>query len=58
MAEVERIWLEHLGKKRDHGRGLWCIIMFLVWYEMYIEKINYKSYLVKNKFTEYYFEKI
>lgn len=56
--EVERIWLEHLGKKRDHGRGLWCIIMFLVWYEMYIDKRNYKSYLVKNKFTEYYFEKI
>lgn len=57
--EVEKLWNEHLSQKRDHGRGLWCIIIFLIWHEMFIEKSNYKDYLVAGtKFNDFYFEKI
>lgn len=57
--EVEKLWNDHLAKKRDHGRGLWCIIMFLIWHEMFIEKGNYKSYLVGNlDLSNFYIEKI
>jgi asparagine synthase (glutamine-hydrolysing) len=57
--EVENLWNQHLAKKVDHGRGLWCIIMFLIWHEMFIEKSNYKSYLIGGtKFSEYHFEEI
>lgn len=42
---VEKIWLEHLARKRDHGRGLWSIIMFIVWFELFIETSDYKKYL-------------
>lgn len=58
-AEVEKMWLEHLGKKRDHGRGLWCIILYLIWHEMFIEKSNYKEFLVGGtEFSDFYFKKI
>ena len=42
---VHRIWQDHRAKKRDYGRGLWCLLAYLVWHEMFIEKRNYKDYL-------------
>ncbi|MCY4643455.1 MAG: asparagine synthase (glutamine-hydrolyzing), partial [Bacteriovoracales bacterium] len=43
--KVHQVWQAHLAKKRDHGRGLWCLLVYLVWHEMFIEKKTYKSYL-------------
>ena len=45
--KVEKIWQAHLAKKRDYGRGLWCLLVYLVWHEMFIEKRNYKTYLTQ-----------
>ncbi|HRO74660.1 MAG TPA: asparagine synthase (glutamine-hydrolyzing) [Crocinitomicaceae bacterium] len=41
---VEQIWQLHKAKKFDYGRPLWCILNFLLWHEMFVEKGNYKSY--------------
>lgn len=42
---VNRMWQEHLARKKDHGRSLWCILNFVIWFELFIEKKNYKDYL-------------
>lgn len=44
---VEKIMGLHFGKKKDYGRALWCILMFQIWHEMYIEKNDFKKYLVR-----------
>ena len=38
---------EHLSQKRDHGRGLWCLLNFQIWFEIFVEKRNYHDFLVK-----------
>lgn len=45
--EVERIWKMHLDRKRDNGRDLWSIMMFIIWFELFIETNDYKKYLRK-----------
>ena len=46
-SEVEKIWIAHLSRKRDHGRALWSIIIFIIWHELFIESSDYKLYLRK-----------
>jgi len=42
---VNRLWEEHRGRKRDHGRALWCILTLLVWLELFVEEKSYTRYL-------------
>lgn len=45
FAVVDKMWQEHLTRKKDHGRSLWCILNFIIWFELFIEKNNFKDYL-------------
>ena len=45
--KVDKILQLHFSGKKDYGRALWCILMFQMWHEMFIEKNNYKNYLVR-----------
>ena len=45
--KVDKLLQMHFSKKKDYGRALWCILMFQIWHEMFIEKNNYKNYLVR-----------
>ena len=42
---VERLWKVHLSGVKDHGRAIWCVLIFLIWHDMFIISRNYKSYL-------------
>ena len=42
---VRRLWQDHLDGRRDYGRALWCIMVFMAWHELFVEKKNYSSYL-------------
>lgn len=42
---VERLWNEHLGRKRDNGRALWSILTLLVWFDLFVYDGDYKKYL-------------
>ncbi|NLO92022.1 MAG: asparagine synthase (glutamine-hydrolyzing) [Elusimicrobia bacterium] len=42
---VQRLWRDHLYGRRDYGRALWCILVFIAWHEMFVEKKSYASYL-------------
>lgn len=35
----------HFSGKRDYGRGLWCIAVFVAWHQMYIQSDNYRKFL-------------
>jgi len=43
--EVDGLWREHLARKRDNGRALWCILNFLIWFDLFVYDKNYKEYL-------------
>ena len=45
--KVDKLLQMHFSKKKDYGRALWCILMYQMWHEMFIEKNNYKDFLVR-----------
>lgn len=45
--EVSRLWQEHLSGRRDNGRPLWFILNFLIWFDLFIDKGDYKEFLEK-----------
>ena len=45
--KVDKMLQMHFSRKKDYGRALWCILMYQMWHEMFIEKNNYKNYLVR-----------
>ena len=42
---VSGLWQEHLARRRDNGRPLWCILNFLIWFDLFIYEGNYKQFL-------------
>ncbi|MDB5283434.1 MAG: hypothetical protein JWO06_2509 [Bacteroidota bacterium] len=42
---VEHIWKRHTAGVKDHGRAIWCILIFLIWHDMFVINKNYKSFL-------------
>jgi len=42
----------HLSKKKDYGRGLWTIAVFVAWHELYIQSSDYKKYIQKKVIKE------
>lgn len=42
---VQKLWLDHLNYKRDNGRALWCILMLIVWFDLYVDSNNFRQYL-------------
>ena len=43
--QVDKLLQMHFSRKKDYGRALWCILMFQMWHEMFIEKNNYHIYI-------------
>ncbi|HNW43999.1 MAG TPA: asparagine synthase (glutamine-hydrolyzing) [Elusimicrobiales bacterium] len=44
---VDGLWREHLARRRDNGRPLWCILNFLIWFDLFVYDGNYKQFLQK-----------
>ncbi len=42
---VTFFWNQHLRKKKDYGRPLWCILNYLIWLDLYVHSRDYKKYL-------------
>jgi len=43
---LSALWAEHLARKRDHGRGLWCALNFVLWFDLFVYEGDYKKHLV------------
>ncbi|RKX96321.1 MAG: asparagine synthase (glutamine-hydrolyzing) [Spirochaetes bacterium] len=43
---VDNLWREHREHKRDNGRALWCILNFLIWFDLFVYNKDYKKYLM------------
>ncbi|NBX79107.1 MAG: hypothetical protein EBQ94_01815, partial [Flavobacteriales bacterium] len=41
---IEKIWQIHQSGKADYGRPLWCVLNFLIWFDLFIENDSYKSH--------------
>ncbi|HLP50933.1 MAG TPA: asparagine synthase (glutamine-hydrolyzing) [Chitinophagales bacterium] len=44
---VEKIWKLHQSGKQDFGRPLWCVLNFLIWFDLFILQKNHVQYRVK-----------
>ncbi len=42
---VEHIWRAHKSGKKDYGRALWCVLIFLIWHDMFVVKKNFNNFL-------------
>ena len=42
---VAGLWREHLARRRDNGRALWCILNFLIWFDLFVYDGDYKRFL-------------
>ena len=38
------IWHERLSRRKDHGRALWFLLSFLVWFDLFMYEGNHKAY--------------
>jgi asparagine synthase (glutamine-hydrolysing) len=45
---VERLWKMHISGKKDYGRAIWCILLYLIWFDLYIYNKSYKQYLTNH----------
>jgi len=43
-AVITGMWQEHLSRKKDHGRALWSLLSFLVWFDLFIYQGDHKAY--------------
>ena len=43
-VQAERLAAPLAGRK-DYGRALWCILNFLVWFDLFVRNRDYKKYL-------------
>ncbi len=44
---VRTLWSEHMGLRRDHGRTLWCILNFLIWFDLFVYRGDFADYLAE-----------
>jgi asparagine synthase (glutamine-hydrolysing) len=51
-AGINLLWSEHLEMKRDHGRALWGLLNYMIWFEMYITSSDYREVLAGNRRLE------
>ncbi len=41
---LDTIWRQHQAGKKDYGRALWCVLVYLIWFDLYIENKNFAAY--------------
>jgi len=39
-SEIQRLWSEHQAMTVDHGRPLWGLLNYLLWYDLYLGRRN------------------
>ena len=44
-SEVELMWNIHIAGKQDMGRPLWCVLNYLIWFDLFIKTGNHKEFL-------------
>ena len=42
---VESMVEDHLAKRKDYGRALWCVVNFMIWFDLFVGRKDYRSYL-------------
>lgn len=42
---VAELWAEHLAGRKDNGRPLWCVLNYLIWFDLFVHEGTYKRFL-------------
>lgn len=48
-AAVRQMKEDHLSRRKDYGRALWCVVNFLIWFDLFVGSKNYTDYLHRNE---------
>lgn len=43
--EVANLWQAHRNGYKDHGRALWAMLVFIIWFDMFVYNNNYRDYI-------------
>jgi len=49
---VLELWREHLNRRVDHGRALWCMLNLLIWYDLFVYSKSFRQYLKQPRSTD------
>lgn len=44
-AVVQRLWREHVERRRDNGRALWAVLVVVAWFELFVGSSRYREFL-------------
>ena len=44
FSAVDGLWREHLAGRRDNGRALWCVLNFIVWFDLFVYNGDHADY--------------
>jgi len=42
---ITKLWLQHDRQEVDHGRVLWGLLNYMIWFDLYIASTDYKAYI-------------
>ncbi len=42
---VRTLWNDHLARRQDNGRALWCVLNAIVWHDLFVHSNDYKAHL-------------
>jgi asparagine synthase (glutamine-hydrolysing) len=46
---VRKMKEDHLARRKDYGRALWCVVNFLIWFDLFVGQKNYTDYLHRSE---------
>jgi asparagine synthase (glutamine-hydrolysing) len=46
---IEALWLEHHQGSADHGRALWGILNYALWYDLYLASTRYLDHILPGR---------
>jgi len=41
---ISIMWNLHKSGKADYGRPIWCVLNYLIWFDLFVDSNNYKDY--------------
>lgn len=41
---IEKMWKLHLSGKQDFGRPIWCILNYLIWFDLFVLSQNHRDF--------------
>jgi|GEM_PF-178865 len=45
---VEQLWKAHKAGRKDYGRAVWCILLYMIWFDLFIYNKSFRKHLYQH----------